>query len=830
MQKFDLRKWPGFPLNRKEPALIDQITIDSRRIVSSEALFVALSGVHDDGHSFVRAAFRQGAKYAIVKREFASHDLPEERLIRVQDPLRAFQQIAALYRKERKAKVIAIIGSCGKTMLKDLLFQLIADCIPSCCSPGSFNSQIGVALSLLKIHDHHQIALIEAGISQAGEMEHLAEMMQADHVILTNIGKHRLGSLGSKQLLQKEMMQLFSAVPESNWCLLPSQTAPSHAKHICWDTFDARLPHIERRQQRFSITFPNHCKTVGTIHEGLPYVFDLITIAVKAAYLLQITPEHIIHKLLEYVPEPMRIEVWKSYNGTTFINDCYAADPMACDVALRQLESLEDFPSRSSRKKIFLFGGLRNEAENSDNDAARIAQSIAKHKIDLLVLSEPELASSIVSHLSTLSSNTEVIVCKDTKQAIEATKRNIASSDVVLIKGAHKIPQTELLSAFEDSPPNNQVIINLAVIQSNIEEIREKIGKDVRLMVMVKALAYGTDDVRIAKFLKSCGIDILGVSYVDEGVLIRQAGVTQSIFVLNAAEYEAAKAVKWDLEVAVSELSILDSLQMHAKAQNKTVKVHLHVNTGMNRFGCRPQDVLKMAQKICSLPNLILEGIMTHFASADDPEQDPFTIQQAAILQTAIDTLENAGFFPRWKHACNSSATIRFGFSGFNMVRIGLAAYGLHASQASKQSLPLRPAISLISRIVGINECQQGDTISYGRTYTVNQATARIAVLPIGYFDGLHRNYSDKGYCMIRGKKAPMCGKICMDYMMVDISDIPDAAIGDQALLFGEDDSGSYLPPEELATLGGSIVHELMTCLGPRIRRCFIYDESLRSR
>lgn len=461
---------------------------------------------------------------------------------------------------------------------------------------------------------------------------------------------------------------------------------------------------------------------------------------------------------------------------------------------------------------------------------ARIAHSIAKHKVHLVVVSHPESAPHLVSHLTLASPHTEVMVCKDTKAALDVAKKHYSTNDVVLLKGAHKIPIHDLIRHVEESPPNNQVIINLAVIQSNIAEIRSKLSRDTRIMVMVKALAYGTDDVRIAKFLKTCAIDILGVSYVDEGVQMRQAGIKEHIFVLNASLCEAAKAVKWDLEVGVSEPKLIFALQQYASEQEKKIKVHLHVDTGMSRLGCRPEEVLKLAKEIVSCPNLIFEGVFTHFACADDPKEDAFTHHQAKLLQNAIDTLEEAGYSPRWRHACNSSATLRFGFSSFNMVRLGLAAYGLHSSPSCKEAHALRPAISLISRLVGINDCRKGDTISYGRDYLIQKDHARIGVLPIGYFDGLHRNYSGKGYVAIHGKRAPMVGRICMDYMMVDITDIPEAKIGDPALVFGEDDNGDYIAPEELATQGGSIVHELMTCLGPRIRRFFIYDESLRPR
>lgn len=831
MEPFDLQKWPGY----KElwPFIVDQITIDSRRIHSPNSLFVALTGTNFDGHDFVRAAFRQGAKAAIVRHDYISEDrFTDKLLIRVDDPLRALQEIARLYRQEMRAQVLAITGSFGKTMLKDLLVRLVEGEINTIASPESFNSQIGVALSLLKIKRGHKLAIIEAGISKPGEMDHLAAMIQPDYACLTNLARSLV--LRPSQMIAEEKMKLIHSVPKDNWTLVSSNASEwvdPKRKTLFWDQENSVLPQFELGKENcYKIRFPNGEELQGTISEGHNYVIDLIKMGVMAAFLLGITPQGISRGLTSYIPEQMRIEVFKSQNGATYINDTYTEDPMSCDVALRQMELLEEPQHKSSGKKIFLFGGLRNATAHIESDMSRLAHSIAKHKINLVILSQPEHAAQLVSTLSYSAPHTEVMVCKDTKSAIDAARKAVSPSDVVLVKGASKLPIQDLIRAVEESPPNNQVIINLAVIQSNIDEIRARLIKGTRIMVMVKALAYGTDDIRIAKFLKSCGIDILGVSYVDEGVQMRQAGVTQTIFVLNAAEYEAAKAVKWELEVGVSEPKLIHALQEHARVQNKKMKVHLHVDTGMSRLGCRSEHVLSLAQTINACPNLVLEGIFTHFACADDPKEDEFTLKQAAHLQEAIDILVQHGFSPRWRHACNSSATARFGFSNFNMVRVGLAAYGLHSSLPCKTAHPLRPAISLISRIVGINECKKGDTVSYGRTYTVDREEARIAVLPIGYFDGLHRNYSGKGHVSIRGQMAPMVGHICMDYMMVDVSEIPDAKIGDQVLLFGEDENGDYISPEDLAIRGGSIVHELMTCLGPRIRRFFIYDESLRPR
>lgn len=843
MEQFDLRKWEGFIEaggNTSEPLVIDQLVIDSRRISSQHALFVAFNGAHFNGHVFLRQAFLAGAKYAIVEHNTQPELVPEGmHLLKVDNTLRALQQIASAYRNSLKATVIAITGSYGKTMLKDLLKELLSKKLNTYASPESFNSQLGVALSLLKIKNSHEIALIEAGISQSDEMDHHIAMIRPDHVIVTNIGQAHIGSLGTQKAIAKEKMKLVANTKTTNWCLLPRNEhllpyIDAGRCHYFWNDSHNALPYIEQSEAgeksslRYNLVFPNQKRHQGVVQEGLSYTLDLITIAVKAAFLSGVDDTAIIEALSGYFPEPMRIELWKTQQGTTLINDTYCADPMSCDIALRQFEQLGE----KSDQKIFLFGGLRDLSDHPETDMSRVAHAISKHKVTHCITYQAAYKAEFISSCALISPETIVTTAKDEKEAIQIAKRQAKPSDVILMKGAKKHSISELIQEFDESLPNNQVIINLAAIGSNIELIRSKVAPNTRLMMMVKALAYGTDDVRIAKFLKTAGIDILGVSYVDEGVSMRNSGVTQDIFVLNAAEYEAEKAVRWGLEIGVSEKTLIEALQKQAEFQNKEIKVHLHVDTGMNRFGCRPSDVVSLGKLLSSCKNLLFEGIMTHFACSDNPNEDAFTINQAYILEQAINALNELGIHPKWRHAANSSAACRFHFPAFNMIRIGLGAYGFHTSTSKLEAptVALKPAISLTSRIVGINNCSIGDTISYGRSHKVQREGARIAVLPIGYFDGLHRNYSGKSSVMIRGKLAPMCGTICMDYMMCDCSDIPDAEIGDSVLIFGEDENGNYISPEGLAESGGSIVHELLTCLGPRIRRLFIYDESLRPR
>lgn len=839
MDAFDLRQWEGYSQSGgslTDPAIIDQIVIDSRRIDSPHALFVALKGNRDDGHLYLGQAAHAGAKFALVSDQLVpSQSYPSMTLLRVPNPLQAFQFIAKAYRRHLSAKIIAITGSFGKTMVKDLLYTLLCKEKSAASSPGSFNSQIGVPLSIFTLCQKHEVAVIEAAISQKDEMDILADIIRPDYTLLTPIGKKHLATMKDIPTLTQEIFKLIHATSPNGWTLIPhdpsleSYYSQLPCPEYFWDEINPKLPHATLGQSasslNYHLTFPDAPPIVGPINAGFAYYLNLLNMAVKAAWLMGVSSSHITEVLQSYEAEPSRTEIWKSSLGATFVNDTYCYDPQSVDQALCHFNY-----ATADNRKIFVFGGIRGQPLNIQTDYRRIGKALAKAQVRHLLLVGQSSFKSLIDEVHEHAAETEILAFEDYPETLSYLQRHLQSEDLVIFKGERKLSLDQLTETFNDSVSNNQCIINLAAIQDNLSIIRKQLPQKTRLMVIVKALAYGTDDVRMAKFLSTCGVDILGVSYVDEGVALKRAGVQQAIFSINAAPYEAAKVVKWDLEVGVSDKLLIDSLARESAAQHKQCKVHLHINTGMGRFGCRPEESLELARLIQSHPSLVLEGLMTHFACADDPNEDDFTLEQAACFDRVIKELAEKSISVKWTHAANSSGALRFQFPQYNMVRLGLAVYGLYVSDSTRKSLDLRLALSLTSRIVGINICKQGETISYGRNFQVTRETQKIAVLPIGYFDGLHRNYSGKAHVLIRGQKAPMVGNICMDYMMVDVTDIPHVAVGDKVLIFGEDEFGHYISPEELAKRGDSIVHELITCLGPRIQRIFVFEEGKQIR
>jgi alanine racemase/UDP-N-acetylmuramoyl-tripeptide--D-alanyl-D-alanine ligase len=588
-----------------------------------------------------------------------------------------------------------------------------------------------------------------------------------------------------------------------------------------WNRPSKSLPHASFvnshlcQKIAYRLNFPSGSPYEGEITNHFSYYLNLINMASKAAYLLTVPKEMIEERLASHSIELMRTEIWRSSIGTTFINHPYCSDPQSVDRALLQLQG-----APPHHKKIFVFGGLRVGGADS---LSRVGHAVASSNVDQLLLYGKDNFAPLEESLAKEEKPIELLRFPSYEQCVRFMRTTLSHDDTVLIKGKHKESLDDLTECFHDSISHNQCIIDLDAIHHNLLMLRSHLPKKTRVMVMVKAQGYGTDDLQLAKYLERCHVDILGLSYVDEAVALQRAGVKQSLFVLNAAPYEVSKVVRSSLEVGVSSASFIDLLAKEADKANKKIKVHLHVDTGMSRFGCRIDEGLELAEKIQKSHSLIFEGLMTHLVAAENSEEDAFTHLQIERFTKVVNKLKERGIEPAYIHAQNSSGAVRFTMPEANMVRIGLALFGISGSPAVKEGLRLRLAVSLLSRIVGINTCKKGDGVGYGRSFKVGR-TAKIAVLPIGYFDGLHRHYSGKGSVTIRGQKAPMVGKICMDYMMVDVTDIQGVEIGDRALFFGKDEYGHFVNPEDFVAHSDSIVYELVTCLGPRIQRIFFHD------
>jgi len=361
----------------------------------------------------------------------------------------------------------------------------------------------------------------------------------------------------------------------------------------------------------------------------------------------------------------------------------------------------------------------------------------------------------------------------------------------------------------------SSLILECSKVRSNIVTLKKLLPENGRLMAIIKAYGYGQDDIRLTKFLENLGIDIFGVAYVEEGMRLRNFGYKGDIFIIHASETHAKTIIEHDLQVAVSTLDLIEELQKEAKSAQKIAKVHLHIDTGMTRFGIKSDKALIFGKKIKTCSSLKFEGLLTHLAASDDPEQDPFTHAQIKTLESALSVLEKENITPTWVHAANSAGLLRHTSKKLNMARVGLSLFGVPNGNL------LSPAVSLVSKLTHIHECEKGETVSYNRNYRVTADKERIGVIACGYHDGIPRSVSGKGYALIRGKKAPYVGTVCMDYMMVSLKDIPEAECGDDVLIFGE-----HIPIELFSDWAGTIPHEILCRIASRVCRIYKGDEN----
>lgn len=364
----------------------------------------------------------------------------------------------------------------------------------------------------------------------------------------------------------------------------------------------------------------------------------------------------------------------------------------------------------------------------------------------------------------------------------------------------------------------NQLTVDLGAIRRNIARLSHHLGDGVEIMGMVKADGYGVGAYPIAQTCLEAGLPIVAVADVREANELRAKGFEGRIYVIHTTSDEVEEAVTGGYTLGVSQIELVDRIAKCALRNRCRVSVHLVVNTGMNRLGCPPEEAPKIAQRIAAASSLAFDGVMSHLSSSEDPSADSWTLEQATRFDEVIALLERARLTPRYRHLANSAGSIRFSFPGYNLARVGLALYSLSPSPATAARLPLEPALTLTSPIVEIRECAKGEPISYNCRYRVERESQRIGVLPVGYADGLHRRYAERGAVTVCGKRCPIAGTICMDFTMIDLSSVPEARIGERAILFGPGGTS----PEQFAAESGGSVYELITCLGRRIYRNFL--------
>lgn len=811
--------------------IIKELIIDSRKISDAPySLFIALSAQRRDGHSFIADAYEKGVRNFLVQQEVDTHSLPQANILLVKDTLQALQQIAAGHRKQYNLPVIGITGSNGKTVVKEWLSQLLSATFNLIRSPKSYNSQIGVPLSVWLLKPEHELAIFEAGISQPGEMDHLGKIIQPTIGIFTNIGEaHNEGFLNQRQKINEKLIlfrhakQLVYCIdyPDLNECIVPYRNQLKGADYtlelFTWShkyEADLRITATEKqllnstlikgiyKQQELSITIP--FSDPASIENAIHCWCVML--------LLGIAPENISRQMGALHPVAMRLELRHGINECTIINDSYNSDLTSLQIALDLLEQQKQHPHRTVILSDMLQMG-KSDAELYED----VASLIARRNIQRFIGVGPAL----FKHKSFFRDHKKLrsIFFKSTEELLKKIHHISFERETILLKGARKFEFEKIDLLLEQKVHTTVLSINLSALAHNLNVYRGKLKPGVKTMAMVKAFSYGSGSFEIAQLLQFSGVDYLTVAYTDEGVALRKAGITIPIMVMSPDAISFDRMIAWKLEPEIFNLRSLHAfLGMAETLQVKNYPVHIKLDTGMHRLGFMQTELKELAAALIQSPLIKVASIFSHLAGSEDPLLDYFTAIQSECFISMSDELITAIGYKPLRHLCNSAGIARHKELHFDMVRLGLGLYGIDGSGALQPKL--RQISTLKTTIAQIKKVQAGETVGYSRKGIINEDKT-IATICIGYADGYPRALGNgNAYVMLHGKQAKLVGVVCMDMCMIDITHIADAKEGDEVIVFGPE-----LPFTKLAEWANTISYEIMTGISQRVKRVYVNEE-----
>ena len=787
---------------------IHSICTDTRHTIDAEhTLFIPLIGEHFNGHTFAGSAYQKGIRTFIVSEQV---NLPSDCVvIHVENTTDAFQKIAAHHRSKFNIPVIGITGSNGKTIVKEWINQLLADDYCVVRSPKSFNSQIGVSLAVMQIESMHNLGLFEAGISLPGEMNALQRMIQPTTGVFTFLGSAHAENFASQSELLHEKMKLFTSCET---LVFPSNVEINFSGNIIrvgnqtQDDFSIR--EIKSSSTHSIISF---CWKGDLSSAEIPFIDSIsinnFALAAATALLHGLSLTQLSEKAPQLMVVEMRMQQLKGIGGMQLLNDSYSNDLTSLKLALQHFNLNVQAHKRGVIISDILQSGMKDEIW-----IERVCELMNEFQIDEVY----SVGERFFQHKNALSHSFKCF--KTTEVLVEHLLSNKIESGALLIKGARKFHFEKIVNALQEQHQETIFEVNMNALANNYYYFRSLLHPEVKLMGMVKANGYGIGAVEVAMCLANCGIDALAVAYTDEGVQLREAGISLPILVLEPNVTDFAPLFKHRLE---PELFSMRSLNAFANASSefnseKKFKAHLKLDTGMNRLGFKSDETSELIELLLEHSNIEIASIFTHFAASEDESHDAFTQNQITDFENRSKKISEALGYTPILHAANTGGIQRWKNAQFNMVRLGIGLYGVSAFEEEQKML--RNVGSLKTSIVQIKSVLPNETVGYGRTFTSNQEM-KIAVLPIGYADGFRRSLSNgKGKVFINGAACPVVGRVCMDVTMVDITGVP-AQEGDEAIVFNGDHSIL-----DYAQACDTIAYEVLTSIPQRVKRIIVNE------
>lgn len=801
---------------------IAYIETDSRKIrFPEDAVFFCLQSPQRDGHDFIPSCYEMGVRCFVIANHLNETIFPDAAFILVDDVLMALQQLTAAHRLQFDYPIIGITGSNGKTIVKEWLNHLLQPQMKLVRSPKSFNSQIGVPLSIWQLSDEYELGIFEAGISTVGEMEKLANIIQPTIGILTHIGDAHNEGFPSLETKILEKLQLFGQADT----LIYNQDQLEvrqiidrwkQGKQIQIITVGSILSadfYIANLQQKSSETHFELHHLGETIPCLIPFtgamaIENALLAAASAKFMG--CPSTTITERLAFLPTlAMRLEMKMGINNCTIINDSYSADSSALTAAL---EFLSQQPQHT--KKTLVLSDIVQSGQPEEKLYSQLATLLPRYGVKRLIG-----IGTLIGKYQTafMESGIQTDMYPNTSAFLQRFNGEMFRDESILLKGARSFQFEQINQLLEIKWHQTVLSVNLSAISNNLMVYKKAIPKGVRLMIMVKALSYGSGSFEIASLLQFHKVDYLAVAYADEGVALREAGIHLPIMVMNPEEASFPSMLKYQLEPEIFSIELLQSFQQFLLARGvEDFPIHIKIDTGMHRLGFEGDEISALGNELTSRNTCTVKTVFSHLAGSESPKEDAYTYQQNEVFKATSDQLESILGYSFLRHLANTAAIRRHPSLAYDMVRLGIGLYGV---DGSLQNGLLQEATQLTTTIAQIKKRKAGDTIGYNRAGKIEK-DAVIATVRIGYADGYPRNVGlGKGFVLIQNRRAPIIGKICMDMMMVDITEIDGVKMGDEVVLFGKG-----ISIMELAGWAETIPYHIMTGIASRVKRLY-YEE-----
>lgn len=810
-----------YPVTGFEDLSVEKLLIDSRSLVEPEGtIFIALKTPKNDGHRYIGELYRKGVKIFLVEKGYSGFKLYDEAIfIVVPDTLNALQELAAWHRSHFNMPVLAITGSNGKTIVKEWLYQLLSPDLNIVRSPRSYNSQVGVPLSVWQMDDKSAMAIFEAGISMPGEMGKLEKIIRPTAGIFTNIGEAHGVNFNTLQQKTEEKLKLFKGVKTLIYCkdhkvidvAVRHEASLKNVTLFTWSVKPGADLHITNIEKQGGKTMVHALFGKDEVSVEIPFIDEASienamhcwTYMLKEGFAANIIAERM--KGLQAVA--MRMEMITGMNNCTIISDVYNSDITSLSLAL-------DFLNQQKQhiKKTLVLSDILQGAGDENETYSKVAAIVKTKRPSRIIGIGPD-----ISRFSGLF-DIEKHFFRSTNEFLGHFGEFGFKDEAILLKGARDFEFERISKLLQHKAHETVLQINLNALVHNLNYFRSKVKPGTKIMAMVKAFSYGSGSYEIANVLQYHKADYLAVAYADEGVELRMAGISLPIMVMNPEPGSFDSIIRYQLEPEVYNFRTLNMVTEAVKRSSagQRVPIHIKLDTGMHRLGFCSEDIERLIGLLKIEQGIKVQSVFSHLAASDADKHKQYTLEQISRFNTMSNLITNALQYPVIRHILNSAGIVRYPEAQFDMVRLGIGLYGIGVNAAEQEKL--ENVSTLKTTISQINRLKKGETVGYNRRGVLEKDSV-IATVAIGYADGYGRELGNgNGSMMVNGKVAYVTGDVCMDMCMIDITGI-DAREGDEVIIFNNIPSLIRMA-ESMKT----IPYEVLTSLSPRVKRVYLHE------